>query len=140
MKKILIIDDNPQNIQNFIDKVSDCKKYYVETVMSLSDAERSIIMNHYDLIVIDIMMPTQTIRNRDELETGLIFYKKKVEPIIDALKTKILFWSNLREEVYNEFFPEGIPCNTHFLHKNLYNENHLVEKIKSILSEETAIG
>lgn len=137
MKKILIIDDNPQNIQNFIDKVSDYKKYYVEIVMSLSDAERSIIINHYDVIVIDIMMPTQTIKNKDELETGLLFYKKKVEPVIDAQKTKILFWSNLGDDVYKGFFLEGTPNNTYFLHKNLYNENHLLEKINSILSEKT---
>ena len=132
MKKILIIDDNPLNVSIFTKKVKNDNNYFVEICMSLSDAERSILINRYDLIVIDIMMPTQNLRNRDELETGLVFYKEKIVPIVDAKKTKILFWSNLNIETYNDFFGNALPENTDFIHKDLNNENHLLEKINSI--------
>ena len=133
MKKILIIDDNPDNIKSSTEKVEE--RYYVDIVMPLSIAERKVRCVFYDLIVIDIMMPTQKQGNKSEIETGLFFYKYKVQPIIDQKKTKILFWSNLQMDTYNRFFAEQPPINADFLHKNLNNENQLLDKINLMLND-----
>lgn len=110
------------------------QEYFVEIVMNLLDAERLIKMSRYDLIVIDVMMPALGTCDISEIETGLYFYKEKVEPIINLQKTKILFWSHFSEEIFIEFFHNGLPDNVFFLHKNVFDDKHLLVKIRSMLN------
>lgn len=132
MKKVLIIDDNPKNVSCTIAEVQ--QEYFVEIVMDLSSAERLIKMSQYDLIVIDVMMPAIGTWDISEIETGLHFYKKKVVPIINSQKTQILFWSHFSKDKFIEFFHNGIPDNVGFLHKNIFDEKHLLVKIRSMLN------
>lgn len=131
MKNILIIDDNPLNGEDYI---APLKEIYTVTVnVSLKDSYRRIQMNHYDLIVIDIMMPTQWLKNRDELKTGLYFYVEKLRELDNNNKRRYLFWSNLTQDTYDEFFKDPKPANIDFVHKELRNINHLYDKVVSMI-------
>ncbi|NQU33155.1 MAG: hybrid sensor histidine kinase/response regulator [Bacteroidetes bacterium] len=55
-KKILIVDDNPKNIQLLAKLLSD-NGYSIETVMSGAEALFWINEDNFDLVLLDIMMP-----------------------------------------------------------------------------------
>lgn len=131
MKNILIIDDNPLNVEDYIEPLKE--KYTVTVNVSLKDSYRRIQMNHFDIIVIDIMMPTQWLKNRDELKTGLFFYIEKLRELDKKNKRRYLFWSNLTQDTYDEFFKDGKPDNIDFVHKELRNIYHLYDKVVSMI-------
>lgn len=56
MNKILIVDDNPKNIQLLGNILSD-KNYLVEYAMNGREAVEMVEAEHFDLILMDIMMP-----------------------------------------------------------------------------------
>ena len=131
-KNILIIDDNPHHYDDFILPVEE--QYDVTVCMSLRDAERKILSYHYDLIVIDIMMPTIGVSTNDELKTGLYFYKEKLKPLEkERPLLRFLFWSNLSQNTFDDFFHEDKPSNVGFVHKEPRNMNHLLEAINNFL-------
>ena len=129
MKRILIIDDNPRNNNEYI---LPLRKYFkVDVIMSLKTAERLIRVNNYEVIVIDIMMPTQDPAINNELETGLQFYKLRLAKLYP--QQKILFWSRLTSESYDKFFSVNKPNNVSFLSKDRNDPSHLLNKIRKIV-------
>lgn len=130
-KTIFVIDDNPLNGEDYIEPLRE--KYNVTVNMSLMDSYRRIQLYHYDLIVIDIMMPTQWLKNRDELKTGLYFYMEKLKELDKDNKLRYLFWSNLTKDTYNEFFKDNQPTNIDFIHKEPRDARHLYDKVVSMI-------
>lgn len=129
MKKILVLDDNPQNNSIYIDPLR--LFYQVDVAMALSSAERMMKNRNYDLIVIDVMMPTQNLSIDDDLSTGFEFYKRKVKPLYPNLE--VLFWSNLTISSYEKFFKEDKKTYIDFLEKDNHKEKHLLDKIQQKL-------
>lgn len=129
MKRILVLDDNPQNNSIYIDPLR--LFYKVDVAMFLSSAERLMKCGTYDLIVIDVMMPTQNLSIDDELSTGFEFYKRKIKPLNP--NQKVLFWSHLTKSSYDKFFKYDECSYIDFLEKNHHNVNHLLEKVEQIL-------
>lgn len=130
-KSILVIDDNPQNISSYIDPLREL--YNVDVTMALSSAERMIKKKKYDLMVIDIMMPIQNLNITNELQTGLEFYRLKIEPYYPD--KKILFWSNLAKDSFVKFFQNNSRNNLAFLGKDFDDNEHLFKKVKQILGD-----
>ena len=129
MKKVLVLDDNPRNNSLYTDPLA--KHYDVEVLMAVSAVRRVMSHKKYDLIVIDVMMPTQDTGASSELITGLCFYKKS---IVDQYpQQKVLFWSNRSQEPFNQFFVEGKPDNVSFLRKDKNNPQQLLEEVIKII-------
>lgn len=133
MKKILIIDDNLYTNKEAISKVKDCRDYITQTTDRLWQAEELLKGYVFDVIVIDIMMPCDNLKNKDELKAGLNFYEEKVKHIEGIENAKILFWSHLCSDVIDEFFGENKPDNVYFLHKDRDNESHLLNMINELI-------
>mgnify|MGYP002624751969 CR=1 FL=1 len=127
MKKILLLDDNPQNNESYINKLKN--KFLVDECIWMDSAERLLTNEHYDVFVIDVMMPTQDLETTDEIHTGFYFYKEKLASL--NLKCTIVFWSWLTESSFKDFWGTP-PASTHFLHKEDDN-NHLVKFVESLL-------
>lgn len=130
-KSVLVIDDNPQNNSQYIDPLR--KLYDVDVTMALSSAERMIKKKKYDLMVIDIMMPIQNLNITNELQTGLEFYRLKIEP--DYPDKKILFWSILARDSFVEFFQNNSRKNLAFLGKDFDDNEHLLKKVIQMLGD-----
>lgn len=129
-KSILIIDDNPLNCEDYIAPLRE--RYNVTTCMSLLDADRKIWLHQYDVIVIDIMMPTLGVSTKDELKTGLFFYMEQLKPK-SSMTTRYLFWSSLSKDTFDDFFQEEKPNNVDFVHKEPKNINHLLNKVIELI-------
>lgn len=135
MKKILIIDDNLYTNKEAISKVKDCRDYITQTTDRLWQAEELLERYVFDVIVIDIMMPCDGLKNKDELKAGLNFYEEKVKHIDGIENAKILFWSHLCSDVIGEFFGENKPDNVYFLQKDRNDEAHLLNMVKELLEK-----
>lgn len=129
MKRILIIDDNPLNNRNYTEPVE--KKFQVEVVMSLLAVKRKLQIRYYDLIVLDVMMPTQDLGGENEIFTGFYFYDNFIKQSYPCIP--VLFWSNLPSETFENHFSLSKPQNVSFIQKNKKNKNHLLEKVNEIL-------
>lgn len=121
MKRVLILDDNPQNNKKYIDRVRQGGRYVVDVTMKIVSAERMLRNNRYDYVVIDVMMPTQNLSSNDEMSTGFVFYRDVVKEM--GLHSKIIFWSRLEETSFDNFWEEK-PAGVTFVHKS-QAEDHL---------------
>lgn len=127
-KKVLILDDNPINNNKYIIPVKE--KYSVDVTFLMSSATRMLKSREYDIVVIDIMMPSQGLSNKDEMSAGFNYYQEVLRNL--HLKCKILFWSRLTESCYDKtLYPND--GNFDFVHKS-ESRNHLLNKINAMLS------
>ena len=123
-KSILIIDDNPRNNSGYINELE--KHYNVDVAMRFVAAERLLKSRHYDIIVIDVMMPTQRLENHhDERTSGFHFYRDSVRPILKDRKPIIIFWSLFYDDCFDKFFGDQKPDNVFFLHKDSEDDSLL---------------
>lgn len=132
MKKILVIDDNPTNNNIFI---SELKKYYsVDVAMYLVSATRLLKQKSYDLIILDVMMPTQNLNWSREMETGYYYY----EHIIQSLNSNVpvLFWSRLYIDSFENYFHRDHSNNIYFLHKDS-DDNLLINRVREIIGKKS---
>lgn len=128
-KKVLIIDDNPQNNSRYIEALM--ARYHVSVAMKIVSAIRLIKHDIYDFIVIDVMMPCQGILSPSEMYTGYVFYRDYLMPL--NLDSKIVFWSRFGSESYEEFW--GVPPkNVSFVHKGS-QINHLLDHLVQLEKE-----
>lgn len=134
MKQILILDDNIYVNRDSINKVMDCEDYCTITCGSIARAYEKLQKYKYDIIVVDIMMPCPELENKDEIYAGLNFYDEKMKYIDGIEDSKILFWSHLCRDSFDLFFGNNKPKNVDFLQKDRDNDNHLLEKIESMLN------
>ena len=113
-KKILLIDDNPITNNILINKLRS--HFDVDVVMYVNVATRLLNRINYDIIIIDVMMPTQNLNTRREMETGYFYYDNVVRRI--RSHTPVIFWSRLSEDSFNTYFHNRINANLSFVQKN----------------------
>lgn len=126
MKKILLIDDNPLLNKASIDRLK--QHFEVDDVMYLRVASKSLRQSKYDLLIIDVMMPTQNLEIEKEMETGFEYYSKVVKPM--KLNIPVVFWSRLSEDSFKSYFHNNREDNISFLSKSRGIEA-LIDEIKS---------
>ena len=127
--RILIIDDNPVNNSRYIDAVKS--KHTVEVALKMCSAVRMLQTMTFDVIVIDVMMPTQILSTHNEMTAGFDFYESQVRPF--NLKSKIVFWSRLTDSCFNkDVYSDETKFS--FVHKS-ENANHLLTEIDRILQK-----
>ena len=129
MKRILLLDDNIYEYKKAIDIL---RSQYDVSASSYIQTIRHKLMNSidYDLIVLDIMIPTLGLFDSEEtsdgLRTGLVFYEKEIKP----LQIPVLFWS------WNTDFEEEIKrkkwADTDFLLKQ-DDDDHLLNGVNRFL-------
>lgn len=124
-KKILLIDDNPMDNSNFISVLQNEHDVYVTAYIDTARVRLSQ-PNRYDLVVIDIMMPTlgdfSGIETNDGLKTGLVYYEVELK----GKGMPVLFWS------WNEDFKKDVEASnwekTDFLFKDT-EDDHLLKGV-----------
>jgi len=124
-KKILLIDDHPDDYSDYISVLKE--NYDVDVTAYISTARIKLQPNKYDLIVIDIMMPTlgEDFKENEEdgLKTGLAFYEAELK----GKSIPALFWC------WNEDFKKDVKDKkwdkTDFLLKETDDE-HLLKGVE----------
>ncbi|MDR1202461.1 MAG: hypothetical protein LBL58_12670 [Tannerellaceae bacterium] len=100
-KRILVIDENIKDYTNYIDALRT--EYDVDDCGYIGTARYKLHKNNYDLIILDIMMPTLGLFPLEEttygLRTGLVYYEKEL------ILRPVLFWSlnsDFEKEIKNK--------------------------------------
>ena len=126
MKKVLIIDDNPINNSKYIEELKKC--YDVTVALRMLSAIRLLKKSRWDVVVIDVMMPTQILSTYNEMNAGFDFYDQKVKNL--HLSSKIVFWSRLNASCFDE---EKYPASKGFcfVHKS-EDSKHLKTQIDKL--------
>lgn len=97
MRTILILDDNPRNNERYIDELK--KEYEVTVTFKMISALRLLKKKNWDVVVIDVMMPTQILTSDNEMKAGFVFYDQEIKKL--NLKSKIIFWSRLADSCFD---------------------------------------
>lgn len=131
MKKIFILDDNALVLESIAPKLD--RFFEVTYCRDILSAKRRIRLGKFDLIVLDLMMPTRGLDDKDEFKAGFSFYDEVVKEM--NLQTPVLFWTNLSNSSFNDFITRNNSAkNMYYLQKD-NNTDTLVGKIKEIVGE-----
>lgn len=126
-KKILIIDDNPFNNAKYIDTLKS--SYDVSVAIWMRSALRLLKSKKWDVVVIDVMMPTQILSTDNEMKAGFAFYDAEVKKL--ELTSKIIFWSRLSDNIFDSNkYPEN--RGFYFVHKS-EDADHLKKVIDKLI-------
>jgi CheY-like chemotaxis protein len=116
-KRILWFDNDPAYLIPFVQALAD-EGHQVKVVENLTDAERTLAQERFDLMIVDVMIPTKNeqeeTRYRPEdtdlgYKTGLLFYKK-LKKNLEAAHTAILVMTvRLDKAIMDEFISAGLP-------------------------------
>lgn len=128
-KNIFLLDDNAMTLESTVNLLQ--KEYNVMCCRDVLSASRRVKLFKFDIIILDLMMPTRGLDIKDEFKAGFNFYIQYVKPHQEG--TPVLFWSNLTESSFIQFREEHqADTNIYFLQKS-DDINALSEKIKEIL-------
>lgn len=100
MKKILLLDDNILACEKSIHQLE--QKYEVCMCKDVLVAVRRMRILKFDLLIIDLMMPTKGLDSSDEFSAGFAFYNQYVKNDMKEIPT--IFWTNLSDNSYKKFF------------------------------------
>lgn len=131
MKKIFILDDNALVLESIAPILG--KSFEVTFCRDIISAKRRIRLGRFDAIVLDLMMPTRGLHNKDEFQAGFSFYNEVVKNMNS--ETPVLFWTNLSDSSFIDFKSRTETSkNIYYLQKD-NNTETLVRKIKEIVGE-----
>ena len=128
-KRIFLIDDNMRSLDNAVQALESI--YTVDKCQSNIKAKRLLTAVHYDLLIIDVMMPTMGLSNDDEFRAG---YNLFFEFAQDRQKgVPVIFWTNASEESFQGVKQKFSNIdNVHFLQKS-DDDNELLKIVNQIL-------
>lgn len=131
MKKIFILDDNALVLESVAPILG--KSFEVTYCRDILSAKRRVMLGKFDVIILDLMMPTRGLENKDEFKAGFSFYDEVVK--VKSTETPVLFWTNLSDKSFNDFKSRnGSAKNMYYLQKD-NNTETLIRKIKEIVGE-----
>ncbi len=99
-KKILFVDDNPDQIKYFRRYLDSQNDFKTEIMVKISELFKMISKgNLADLIVLDIMMPTEGRYESDPAQGGIMTGVKVYEELQDKqINIPVMIYSVLRKE------------------------------------------
>jgi DNA-binding NtrC family response regulator len=140
-KRVLWLDNDIPYLRPYVKALKD-RDYEVHLIASLTKAEELLDEYQFDLVIIDVMVPTQNEAeavNYPYQETdsghksGLVFYKRIKRKLVDKLPAVAVMTVRLDQNIRNEFTRSGLK-NENFVTKYSVREvSSFVKKIESIL-------
>jgi len=142
-KKILWLDNDPVLIDDHVNALRE-QGYEVTVKTTAMNAETHIRDHHYDLLILDVMIPTKNEEEEKVYEpektnygykTGLLFYRRMKDELAKAGTQVLVMRIKLDKEILDEFVAEGIKPEHITTKFALRNVDVFCDKIKAILSK-----
>ena len=139
-KRVLWVDNDPAYIRIYVDELID-NSYEVTVVKSVAEAESLVATNSYDLLILDVMIPT--VDDKEELDyppeqtdyghkTGLLFYKRMKARLEENNTPVLVMTVRLDRDINDEFVQAGLPrerISTKFALRDVGDFMNMVESI-----------
>jgi CheY-like chemotaxis protein len=115
--RILWVDNDLAYIHSYI-KALENHGAFVNAVTTAFEAESALERERYDLVILDVMIPTksekeeQVYRSEETdlgLKTGLVFYRRNKEKMAKAQTQILVLTVRLDRSIMDEFRNEGLP-------------------------------
>lgn len=142
-QRILWLDNDPAYLEPFVEALTD-DGYEVKVVATIGEAETALQSARYDLLLLDVMIPTvnanEEVRFDPSLtklgnQTGLVFYRLN-KNLIESAGTRILVMTvRLDKSIMDEFISEGLPADRFATKYDLRDSSVFLAKIHSVLAE-----
>lgn len=125
-KKILIVEDE-ESIRDLYKRQVELAGFQTDSVASGKDALTALSQNHYDLILLDIMLP----------DINGLQVLKEVKANDKTKSTAVLMLTNLGQDItIKEGFSLGAEG---YLIKASYTPDQIIQEINNILSKKQAM-
>lgn len=142
-KRILWLDNDPAYLETYEEALKE-SGFEVEIVTTVTAAERLIESKEYDLLLLDVMIPTKNEAEENlyppettdsGLKTGLLFYRR-MKAKLDQLKTPVLVMTvRLDSGILDEFVKAGLKPDNFCTKVALRERPVFIDKVKEVLSD-----
>ena len=139
--QILWLDNDKALVKPYLN-ILRVEGYSAENVTTITEAEECLNKNHYDLFILDVMIPTLNSEEEKKFppektqqghRLGLCFYryfKKK----LDKEKTQVLVLTvRVDKIIHDEFIISGLPPDQFCTKYSLRHVEDFLKKVKSII-------
>jgi CheY-like chemotaxis protein len=143
-KRILWLDNDPAYLIPFVRALQE-EEYQVTVVESLTEAEESLQQDSFDLMIIDVMIPTlnssEEARYQPEetdlgYKTGLIFYKHNREALNKSGTRTMVMTVRLDKSIRDEFIKAGLPTDAFATKYQMSEPINFLDKVRRTLESE----
>jgi CheY-like chemotaxis protein len=143
-KQILWLDNDPAYLVPFVEALED-ENYSVTVVESLTEAEKFLRQAQFDLMIIDVMIPTlnstEETRYRPKetdlgYKTGLIFYKQNRETLQKTGTHVMVMTVRLDKAIMDEFIKAGLPSSAYATKYEMSEPTKFLDKVRSTLDDQ----
>lgn len=140
-KRILWLDNEVKWIQPYVNALKDAG-YEPNPVPTVSEAEKELKDHHYDLLILDAMIPTisakeveiyNTKATLSGIKTGIVFYQR-MKQNLEENRTKVLvITASLFDKLRLEFIHLGLPEEQFSTKYEFKDPSILVDKVRNCL-------
>ncbi len=142
-KRVIWLDNDTDYLSPYIDELKD-NDFEIRVSKSVLEAETFIKENKYELLILDVMIPT--VNEEEEKfypvketqyghQTGLCFYKR-MKKVLDEKKTAVLVNTvRLDQQIKDEFQQAGLPKENFATKFALRSTDEFLDKVNSILKK-----
>ena len=142
-KQVLWLDNDLAYIAPYLRELEEIG-YQVTSVRTVGEADFRLRSDSYDLLILDVMVPTKGPKEEQDYppaltdfghKTGLVFYLRKKQEL-DAVKTKVFVLTvRLDESVKDEFLAAGLPLTNFATKFALRDVSDFLKKIQAVMQE-----
>lgn len=135
-RRILWLDNDSANTRPYVSALSK-RGDDVQVVTTISQAEDLLVNQNYDLLILDVMIPTRDAKEEklypfnetDEgHKTGLVFYKRMRDLLGDRLPPVLVTTVRLDKEILDEFVEGG-------LHRERFSTKFAIRDVTRFLTK-----
>jgi CheY-like chemotaxis protein len=142
-RQVLWLDNDPAYIKQFVMTLEE-DGYSVVVKKSVTEAERLLQEQRFDLVIVDVMIPTVSQEEEQRYppaetdnghKTGLVFFRKVKLLLADKQTSILVLTVRIDEEVRKEFLKEGLPEAQFVTKMDVMETPKFMKKIESLLGE-----
>ncbi|MFL6274463.1 MAG: hypothetical protein ACJ74G_04565 [Blastocatellia bacterium] len=113
---ILWLDNDPAYLEPYVETLRE-EKYEVKVVMTVSEAETELQSQPFDLLILDVMIPTKGAaeearygpKDTDKgAKTGLLFYLRNKDRLQEVATRVLVMTVRLDEDIVKQFVRSGL--------------------------------
>src|SRR5215213_5948959 len=120
MYRVLWLDNDQSKTEPYVYHLRQTGDFMVDGAPTVTEAERLMQSNAYDLIILDVMIPVTRAEESSAYlpeqtdnthKTGLVFYRKHAARLAQAGTRIVVLTVRIDDAIRREFAAAGLPVN-----------------------------
>ena len=141
--EILWLENDPGWIAHYL-RALEQHGFEVRTVATASEAEAALASKHFDLLIVDVMVPTtpeeekQSYPSRetdDGRHTGLVFFSRHRVRLLENNVRVMVFTIRLDRRIRGAFVEAGLPEAAFHTRVSLSKTGSFLDKVKEVIGQ-----